>query len=121
MRRIKDDAGNLIYNKQDKIYLELPAKQQRKMIAKIDEKNNALRMYRAYDKHVLWKAMSYGFNYELLLATKFSDIIIDTDEKEEFRVPVKVLLDKGDFLWFKQKGFERQIFVELDIIKTYIK
>jgi hypothetical protein len=59
----------------------------------------------------------------LLNAAKVFDKINLIDEHDEWIIPVKYILEKGDFLHFKneENGFERQIFIPLEKIENFKK
>lgn len=119
MRIIKDNYGNRLYDKKGTIFLDLVKGQRPLRIAKINKTEGALEMYRDYGKHLFFKANAFGFNYELLVATKFKNIVLSTSEKEVFVIPIRFILDEGEFLFFKTQGFETQIFINLDKLKEF--
>ena len=127
MKIIKDSYGNAIYDKNNTIFLALAEGSRLLRIAKINKAKNALEMFRDYEQHLFKKANSYGFNYELLVATKLKYVLLKTTiclpnkhiKKEEFLIPIDVLIEKGEFLFFKQQGFEIQIFLSLEKLEKY--
>jgi len=65
-------------------------------------------------KHLLRKANSWGLNDSVVQA--LSDdchIILNEKGGSTYYIPVKSVKENGSYLWFKNQGFERQIFVEL--------
>lgn len=62
-------------------------------------------------EHTFRKNNSWGLNYLVIAALDPDAIIrIQSDERDYF-LTAKEALEKGEFLWFKTEGFERQIFV----------
>jgi len=71
-------------------------------------------------KHLHYKSNSYGFNYSLISGAKrFDKVKIEVDEESVYVVPNSVILAEGFFLHFQKEGFERQIFLGLEIIEKY--
>ncbi len=78
--------------------------------------------------HIMNHLMSgkmIGFNYEalkVLTKMRVKQIwILNYAEKTKGKVMIKDLLESGEFLHFKQVGFERQIFYPLKKIKGFEK
>ena len=74
--------------------------------------------------HIMNHLMSgkmIGFNYEALKLLSNMRVkviwVLNYPEKIKGKVTIKELLETGEFLHFKQTGFERQIFYPLKKIK----
>jgi hypothetical protein len=114
-----DNEGNGYSRKENAIYLHRKSTKYTTKLGVLDEVNKTFHMERSRETHVLLIAKSYGFNYELLKkATKFNKVRLE-DDCGVYLIPVKVLLQEGSFLHFKKKGFEKQIFVKLEVIERY--
>jgi len=116
---IQDDSGNKIVVEGDNLYLCLKEDNRKRHIGVLNKAAKVLSMKRDRKRHLHYKSNSYGFNYQVLSqGTKFNKILI-RDNVESFLVPLEFLLEKGRFLYFKQQGFERQIFITLDELKEH--
>jgi len=69
--------------------------------------------------HLLKKANAYGFNYQMLITAQKCKSVMLCCRQGRFEIPIKDILEKGSFLWFKHTGFERQIFLPVDVIQNY--
>jgi hypothetical protein len=117
---IVDNEGNKIFLKDNNIYLKLVIENFNRLLGKLNKNTCSLHVYRNYDKHLHILTNSFGFNYALLhAATKFNKIILETNKNEKFDIPVNYILSKGTFLFFKNKGFEKQIFCTLTELENF--
>jgi len=115
-----DSIGNRIYREEDNLYLLLQSEVVPRKLGEIDSYNKTLTTYREYDKHLFRKTNSFGFNSNLLeTATLFNKIILNTDRDEAFVIPVSYILENGEYLFFRQQGFEKQIFIKLEQINKF--
>jgi len=65
-------------------------------------------------KHLLKKANSWGLNDSVVQALPDDcHIILNEKRGSVYYIPVESVKENGSYLWFKNQGFERQIFVEL--------
>ena len=115
-----DGNGNSIIVDTETIYLQLSKnKGVRKLVGVINFKERYIRMNRLSTKHLLQKADSYGFNWHVLSqARKFDTVMLCTDEGV-YKIPVQDIINRGQFLFFKEQGFEKQIFLTRQIINEY--
>jgi len=117
---IVDDFNNKIYREHSVIYLVLSANNKRRKLGIIDFKKETFNVHRNYDRHLLKKNNSFGFNVSLLETAKiFNKVVLTTNKKEVFVIPVDFILKKGEYLFFKQQGFEKQIFLKLEDMKDF--
>lgn len=114
----KDEQGNCIYADKGFVYLKLASEQRTRKLAEISLPDDALVMRRD-SKHLLRKADSYGFNYELLRNARKCKKVILCLPGFIYEIPISDILERGSFLWFKEVGFERQVFLKQAIIKSY--
>lgn len=121
-----DNEGNLIsINKvtesQIIIKLELKGKTGRKVlnIGTVNPTNKCFEIKRKRTKHLHRKSNGYGFNHYVLSTGQLFEYVLLTDEYGTYKVPVSVILAVGKFLYFKQEGFEKQIFMPIEQIEQY--
>lgn len=81
--------------------------------------NRTISIKRSRAKHLMQKNSSYGFNYMMLHDAKSFDHVILIDDFTTYKIPREFLLEHGVFLFFKEKGFERQIFVTLEKLEQF--
>jgi len=84
---------------------------------KLDDKTLLLKRNKA--KHLFKKNNSYGFNEYLIENGKTFDKIMLADDDAVYLFPKTLVKEKGNYLYFKQEGFEKQIFLALDEIKKH--
>mgnify|MGYP003135346640 FL=1 len=118
---LQDTEGNSIIAtkvtaNQINLYLNILGKS--KNIGWVDPINRVFRVKRKRAKHLLKKADSYGFNYHIVSTGQLFDYVLLTDEYGTYKIPKEVVLS-GKFLFFKQQGFEKQIFLTLTEIEKY--
>ena len=128
MSKIKKDdgQGNIIIAEAltpNQIVIKLDLKDSsRKQPLKIGEVNpetRCLEIKRNRSKHLHYKSNSYGFNHHVIsTGTKF-DYVLIKDEYGIYKVPTVIILTVGQFLYFQQQGFERQIFLPIEQIEQY--
>jgi hypothetical protein len=117
-----DTDNNRIYRKETAIYLKLKNESFSRKLGEIDTDKKTLTVNRKYETHLHRKSDSFGFNYSLLKqATLFNLVVLITNKDEVFHIPLEYILEKGDFIYFKEQGFEKQIFLKLELIKEFIK
>lgn len=118
---ITDNAGNMLYRQGNAIKLKLSSEPHPRKIGRIEEDKKILIIQRDSTKHLFDKINGYGFNYQLLCtATKFNKVLLEIiDKKERYLIPIDTILLDGQFLNFKQQGFEIQIFIPLTIINDF--
>ncbi len=85
----------------------------------IDKIERVVNMVRTRSKHLHSKSNSYGFNYLLINEAKTFDVVVLKDEITTYKIPKHIILKHGEFLFFKQRGFEKQIFVPLALLDTF--
>ena len=116
--RIPDKDGNEIVIKNKIISLRLAAENRLRQVGIINSKKQ-LSVKRKRIAHLHYKSQSYGFNHYIIdNAKKFNKVLL-SDERGTYLIPNKIILDMGEFLYFKQQGFEIQIFLSLEIINQY--
>ena len=94
------------------IRLTLPNQKPRN-IGWLNDSGDSFHSQRNPAKHLHYKSDSYGFNYELLRDGNFVWVIIHLPFNKLLVTSRNHILEKGSFLHFANKGFEKQIFLPL--------
>lgn len=125
LAKIYDDSQNCMTIEEDKMFvsriirLQTNGSDYKRKIGVINLQGRFLFIRRVRAEHLHKKSNSYGFNHHILAnATKFDKIKL-ADDFGTYVFPVSLVLEQGKFLHFKQQGFERQLFLDLDIIKKH--
>ena len=121
---LKDEVGNnitAIRQNSDMIQIELKLLSEKysRKIGYVDTSSNTFVVKRERSKHLHYKSNSYGFNYRVIKDGKRFDKVMLHDEYGEYVIPKEVILNHGRFLFFKEEGFEKQIFLPLPMIEKY--
>ena len=106
------EASNLWVTPSGEIRLQLPNQKPRN-IGWFSDSGDTFHCQRNPAKHLHYKSQSYGFNFELLRDGNFFWVIIHLPFNELLVTSRIHILEKGSFLHFADKGFERQIFLPL--------
>lgn len=119
---IDDEGGNKLRVQQnDKLTvltLLLKGDKPRK-IGTVTKSTRTIQMKRRKDIHLFRKGNAYGFCYYVLNNQTSIDYVSLSDELNHWKVPVKFILDNGKFLFFKEQGFEKQIFLSLEQLEQH--
>jgi len=102
-----------------KIGLKLHSEKAARDIGSVRLDNKTLMVKRDKSKHLFKKNESYGFNEYLIRNGKTFEQIMLTDDDGVYLFPKELILEKGEYLHFKQEGFERQLFLPLSLIKQH--
>ncbi len=94
------------------IRLSLPNQKPRN-IGWFNNSGDTLHLQRNPAKHLHYKSESYGFNHELLRDGNFTWVFVHLPFNGLLVTTRNHILEKGSFLHFKHKGFEKQIFLPL--------
>jgi hypothetical protein len=78
-----------------------------------------IKIKRDRSKHLYRIGNAYGFNDYVLRNAKYFDTVWLQDEYQEWKVPVRFILENGKHLFFKQQGFEIQVFVTLEQLNDF--
>lgn len=101
------------------ITLHLKGKKAARNIGRVRLADRVLEVSRKRDKHLMLKANAYGFNEYVLREAKKFDKIELTDEYGTYLFSRQLVLDMGRYLHFKEEGFEKQLFLSLNIISHH--
>lgn len=114
-----DKNGNSLWiMNSGNVFLKLMKETKKRRLGYIDRGKRIFMVRRKRATHLLRKINSYGFNHHLISKAKSFDKISLRDEFGEYVFPVSKVMEHGKtHLHFKQKGFELQIFLPLEIIE----
>lgn len=122
-KQIADNVGNKIIASNNgnriKVLLKLNSEIRSRLLGYINIKSKSIKIIRKKEIHLLHKNNSYGFNHTLLADAKTFDKILLKDELNAWNIPTQFILDNGKFLFFKEQGFEKQIFVSLEQLNQF--
>ena len=117
---VHDEFGNKLTVVDNTIYLMLKGDNKKRQIGRLNTSAKILSLKRDRERHLHYKSNSYGFNYQIIKqGTKFNKVLI-ADNEFNYLIPKEELLEMGKFMYFKQQGFEKQIFVKLEDLSNYI-
>jgi hypothetical protein len=109
-----DERDGFLY-----ITLHLKGKKAARNIGRVRLADRVLEVSRKREKHLMRKANAYGFNEYVLREAKKFDRIELTDEYGTYLFSRQLVLDMGRYLHFKEEGFEKQLFLSLNIISNH--
>lgn len=120
---IDDQAmNNLLIRQNEKtivVYLQLHGERRSRKIGVVTKSTRTLSVRREREQHLFRKGNAYGFNeYVIRNQTSFTHISL-FDGVEHWKIPVEFILSNGTYLNFKEKGYERQLFVTLEQIEKF--
>lgn len=122
-----DERGNYFRVESDQlmmvrsIMLHLASENKSRHIGILYVKDKTLRIKRTRSRHLFLKNNSYGFNEHIIRTAILFDHVLLEDEHGLFMIPRSEIMANGTYLDFKQNGFEKQIFLSLEIIEQYRK
>ncbi len=109
----EDTQGNKIGIMEDGVHLKLA--RTLRVLKIFNIKNGQLSKW-VSPKNILRKANAVGFNHkalQMLQNAGYTALSLHIGKKPPIGLKIADILESGDFLWFKQQGFERQIFWKL--------
>lgn len=101
------------------ISIQLISEKRQRLAGTVDSKEKTFFIKRKRSKHLHYKTNSYGFNDSILRGEPKIEKVVLRDEYGIYIIPVAAILEQGKYLYFKQSGFEKQIFLKLDIIESF--
>lgn len=117
---LRDENGNEVFRSGNKVFLRLASELRPRLLGYL-YKGKLLVCPRDRELHLHRASNSYGFNYAVIEhATLYDTIAVDERWKGRTRrllISLEDVKKYGKFLYFKQQGFERQIFVALEHFK----
>jgi hypothetical protein len=122
-KQITDNLGNKIIASSNgdriKVLLKLNTEIRSRLLGYINIKSNSIKIIRKKELHLMQINNSYGFNHTLLADAKTFNKILLKDEFNSWSIPTQFILDNGKFLFFKEQGFEKQIFISLEQLNQF--
>lgn len=85
----------------------------------VDMNSRIIMMKRERKKHLFKKTNSYGFNEYLIRNAKTFDNVLLSDDDGFYLIPREVIIENNSYLHFKSDGYEKQLFLPLEIIYTH--
>ncbi len=102
------------------IYLQLQGEgEHKRYVGTVTLSTRTIEIKRDRDKHLLRARQAYGFNEYILSNAKSFNMVWLRDQHEDWKIPVKDILENGKYLQFKQQGYELQKFLTLDELAKY--
>jgi hypothetical protein len=122
-KSIPDQYGNYFEVEESKGWLSVSIKLEKDVrlreIGKVNLKERFIEIKRNKVKHLFRKNNSYGFNEHLIKTGKTFDKIKLIDDGGTYVFPKSEILEKGKYLFFKEQGFEKQLFLPLEEINKF--
>ncbi len=122
-KSIPDQYGNYFEVEESKGWLSVSIKLEKDVrlreIGKVNLKERFIEIKRNKLKHLFRKNNSYGFNEHLIKTGKTFDKIKLIDDGGTYVFPKSEILEKGKYLFFKEQGFEKQLFLPLEEINKF--
>ena len=122
----KDESDNVLIIEENRsknlnLYIRLEQERHRRHIGMIDVKARIFHVERNSSQHLLKKANAYGFNHYILSKGQTFDKVAlhEVDTGKIYLIDKIYLLKEGQFLFFKQQGFERQLFLTREWLDYY--
>jgi len=115
---ISDNSGNtLVITSGREVLLFLKSQKRPRKLGRFSEKYQQFWTWRSISKnHLHRKSDSWGFNYQCLVELKKLGItkvlLEEVSYNNQYYTSIDNILENGKFLFFKQQGFEKQIFLE---------
>lgn len=106
-------------SKRKELYLKLHSENNKRYLGTITLSTKTMELKRKRQFHLLWAKNAYGFNEYVLSNAKTFDKVWLRDEYADWKIPIKDILEKGDYLHFKGQGYERQKFMTLEQLEPY--
>lgn len=119
---MSDQAGNRVLFKSEahkyRVFLKLKSEGKRRELGEYYPASGTLYVRRVRAKHEHRISNAYGFNYELLSRLVGLRKVIILDDKGVWEAQSEDIIHYGEFLYFKEQGFERQIFYSINKLKA---
>lgn len=120
---VEDEGLNKILMKATEktkvVYLKLKSEIRRRRIGYVTVSTRTFHIKRNRAEHLLVNANAYGFNEYVITNQTSFDVVNLSDDQEHWKIPVEIIKEKGSYLWFKEQGFEKQLFLSLEQLAPY--
>ena len=114
-----DDFGNIVFVKNNEIRLRIKGRERVRKLFDINKPLNLISCRRDRKKHLHIKSDSYGFNWHVLMRANKVENVLLKDREGVYLIPIRHILNRGQFMHFKKQKFELQIFLTLEEINKY--
>jgi len=119
----KDEQGNEFRLEDNgEMFLNITKEKKKRKIGALIKQQDGTFAYhkRVKEKHIFRANKSWGLNWQVIkeVLPDGVEIIVET-EKRLYKIGKAEALEKGEFLWFKSVGFEKQIFVPIKYWTVY--
>ena len=101
------------------IQLKLANENRVRNIGIVNRHDKFIEIIRDKSRHLFRKGNAYGFNEHLIKTAKTFDNVKLIDGDGVYLLPKSVILEKGRYMFFKEQGFEKQLFLDMDIINEF--
>lgn len=101
------------------IQLKLANENRVRNVGIVNRHGRFIEIVRDKARHLFRKGNAYGFNEHLIKTGKTFDSVKLIDDDGVYVFPKTLILEKGQYLFFKEQGFERQLFLNMDVIRQY--
>ena len=101
------------------IQLKLANENRVRNIGIVNRHDKFIEIIRDKSRHLFRKGNAYGFNEHLIKTAKTFDNVKLIDGDGVYLLPKSVILEKGRYMFFKEQGFEKQLFLDMDIINGF--
>lgn len=101
------------------IQLKLSNEARVRNIGIVNLENRFIEIIRDKNRHLFRKGNAYGFNEHLIKTAKTFDKVKLIDNDGVYVFPKSIILEKGKYLFFKEQGFEKQLFLDMQVISEY--
>lgn len=107
----EDDTGNRMVFDSGKIYQQQPGESRPRFLGYVKEDNGGINYIKhEQEKNIMRKNNSWSIHFEIL---KHVDHVVFKTTSKTYRIDRDTALDEGQFLHFKESGYERKIYVPL--------
>ncbi len=102
------------------IYLKLLSENKSRLIGTVTRSTKTIHFKRKKSIHLFRKLNAYGFNFYILNNQSTIEWInLSDDDGGNWKIPVKYVLENGEFLNFTKQGFELQKFISLEELEQF--
>jgi len=102
------------------LYLKLLSETKKRLIGTVTRSTKTIHFKRKRSIHLFQKTQSYAFNDWILRNQNTIDWInLSDDCGGNWKIPVKYVLENGEYMKFSKTGFELQRFVTLENLEQF--
>lgn len=116
-------SGDCIISKETKkqiiLHLKLAKENRKRFLGSITKSTRTFNVRRVKVDHLHWKSNSYGFNEYIIKNSLRFETVCLTDDSKRYKIPKSFILEYGKHMFFKEQGFELQLFVTLEDLEQF--